>query len=218
MLLVLSSCQAGIRVGLDANDHGGGRVVAVVTLDRDAQKLVGDLTGKLRTADLEKAGWKIVGPEKVGADLRITATKNYASPAGASRAVRELDNGSAMFSDFKITQHRSLLRTTTAFSGTIDLRKGIEAFSDQTLTRELGSPLGATPDEFSKRIGAQLQDALPITVGVLLPGRVSSNAPTESGGPAGWHPKPGDRGERHAAAAACTKLRVRRAAGPCLRP
>ena len=59
-----------------------------VTLDPDAQKLVGDLTGKLRVDDLTKAGWNVVGPEKVGEDVRITATKSCSSPAGAERAVR----------------------------------------------------------------------------------------------------------------------------------
>jgi hypothetical protein len=192
-LLVLGGCQAGVRVGIDANDHGGGRVVAVVTLDRDAQKLVGDLKGKLRVDDLVKAGWTIDGPTKAGTDVRITATKRFTSSAGAARAVHELDGGSGLFSGFTVSQQRSLLRTTTRFRGTVDLRKGIDAFSDPTLEKELGSPLGATPDEFSQRIGTQLQKALPITVGVLMPGRVTSNAPVEDGGSAAWHPKLGDR-------------------------
>jgi hypothetical protein len=175
-------------------------VVAVVTLDADAQKVAGDLTGKLRVGDLTKAGWKVQGPDRVGTDVRITATKKYTSAAGAARAVRELDGGNGMFGHFTVSQKRSLLRTTTRFSGTVDLHKGIDTFSDATLTRELGSPLGATPDEFASRIGTQLQDALPITVGVLLPGTVSSNAPTESGGSAAWHPKLGDRIELTATA------------------
>jgi hypothetical protein len=192
-LLLLGGCQAAVRIGIDANDHGGGRVLAVVTLDSDAQKLVGDLKGKLRVDDLVKAGWVIDGPEKVDGDVRITATKEYASSAGAARAVRELDGGSGLFKDFRVTQDRALLRTTTRFSGTVDLRRGIEAFSDETLAKELGSPLGATPEEFAKRIGTELRAAVPITVGVILPGEVTSNATTESGSSAAWHPKLGDR-------------------------
>ncbi len=199
-LLLLGGCQAGVRIGIDANDHGGGRVVAVVTLDGDAQELVGDLTSNLRTEDLAKVGWKIDGPEKFNGDVRITAVKKFTSSAGAARAVRELDGGSGLFNDFIVTQDRSLLRTTTRFRGTVDLRKGIEAFSDDTLAKELGSPLGATPEEFAKRIGTELRAALPITVGVLLPGKVSSNATTESGGSAAWHPKLGDRIELRATA------------------
>jgi len=192
-LLVLGGCQAAVRVGVDANDHGGGRVVAVVTLDPDAQRYVGDLKGKLRVDDLVKAGWTVEGPKRVGRDVQVTATKKFTSSAGATRAIRELDGGSGLFSGFSVSQQRSFLRTTTRFRGTVDLRKGIEAFSDPALEQQLGSPLGATPDEFSKRIGAQLQRAVPITVGVLLPGRVTSNAPTEDGGSAAWHPKLGDR-------------------------
>ncbi len=192
-LVLLSGCETAIRVGVDANDSGGGRVVAVVTLDRAAQNFVGDLKGKLRVDDLVRAGWQVEGPTKVGTDLRVTATKRFGSSAGAARAVRELDGGSGLFADFSVTQERSLLRTTTLFRGTVDLRRGIEAFSDDELTKTLGSPLGATPEEFERRIGRALQEALPITVGVLMPGEVSSNAPTEDGGSAAWHPKLGDR-------------------------
>jgi hypothetical protein len=192
-LFLFGGCQAAVRVGVDANDQGGGRVVAVVTLDKDAQKVVGDLKQKLRVGDLVKAGWKIDGPKQVGDKVEITAAKKFTSAAGAARAVRELDGGSGLFSSFRVSQHRSLLRTTTEFHGTVDLRKGIDAFSDPALEQELGSPLGATPDEFSQRIGEQLQKALPITVGVLLPGKVTSNAPVEDGGSAAWHPKLGDR-------------------------
>jgi len=192
-LFVLSGCQAGIRVGVDANNHGGGRVVAVVTLDRDAQKLVGDLKSQLKVDDLTKAGWTVVGPGKVGSDVRVTATKPFTTAAGANRAVRELDGNKGLFKNFTLSQKKGLLRTSTAFRGTVDLRKGVESFSDPALQKTLGSPLGATPAEFEKRIGSQLGAALPITVGVLMPGRVSSNAPTESGGSAAWHPKLGDR-------------------------
>lgn len=192
-MFFLSACEAGIRVGIEANDNGGGRVVAVVTLDREAQLVAGDLKGKLEVDDLTKAGWDVVGPEKVGSDVRITATKPFASPEGAARAIRELDGAKGMFKNFRISQSRGLFRTTTKFSGSVDLRQGIEAFSDDELAEELGSPLGATPAEFAQRIGDELSDALPITVGVLLPGDVESNATQESGGSAAWHPKLGDQ-------------------------
>ncbi len=180
-------------MGIDANNHGGGRVVAVVTLDKEAQAIAGDLRGKLSVDDLTKAGWKVVGPEKVGGDVRITATKPFASAAGAARAVHELDGAKGMFKNFRLTQKRGLFRTTTAFAGTVDLRQGIDAFSDDELTDVLGSPLGATPEEFAQRIGSAVSDALPITVGVLLPGEVTSNAPVDDGGSAAWHPKLGER-------------------------
>ncbi|MEY2396859.1 MAG: hypothetical protein QOJ00_33 [Actinomycetota bacterium] len=192
-LFSLTGCQAAIRVGVDTNDHGGGRVIAVVTLDRDAQKLVGDLKGQLKVDDLTAAGWKVVGPEKIGSDVRVTATKAFNTPAGATRAVHELDANKGLFKNFTVTQHKTLLRTTTSFHGTVDLRQGIESFSDAALDKKLGSPLGATPAEFEKRIGTAVGDALPITVGVLMPGKVSSNAPVEGGGSAAWHPKLGDR-------------------------
>jgi hypothetical protein len=199
-LLALTGCRTEIRIGVAANDHGGGHVLAVVTLDKDAQKLVGDLAGQLRVDDLKKAGWTISGPTKVGDNLRVSATKPYFTADGARKAVAELDGGKGLFKNFRITQHKSLLRTTTKFTGSVDLHQGIDAFSDPELQRTLGSPLGATPDEFAKRIGTQLSAALPITVGVILPGTVDSNAPIESGNTAAWHPKLGDKIELVASA------------------
>lgn len=192
-LFFLSGCEAAIRIGVDANANGGGRVLAVVTLDKDAQSLVGDLKEQLRTDDLKQAGWTIVGPEKVGTDLRVTASKPFKTAAGATKAVQELDGAKGLFKDFTLSQERGLFRTTTKFAGTVNLRDGIESFSDAELERVLGSPLGATPAEFEKRIGRAVSEALPITVGVLLPGKVSSNATTESDGSAAWHPKLGDQ-------------------------
>lgn len=194
LLFLLSGCEAAIRVGVDANDRGGGRVVAAVTLDKQAQAIAGDLKGRLEVDDLTKAGWKVEGPTKLpNGRVEIKATKPFASSAGATQAVRELDGAKGLFKDFKVSQSRGLFRTTTKFSGSVDLRQGIESFSDDELEEALGSPLGATPEEFSQRIGSALSEALPITVGVLMPGDVSSNAPTESGGSAAWHPKLGDR-------------------------
>jgi hypothetical protein len=201
LLLVLSGCKASLLVGVDANDHGGGTVRAVVSLDKQAQAIAGDLTGKLQVDDLTKAGWKIVGPTKVsGGDVQIVATKKFASAAGATQAVRELDGAKGLFKDFRLSQSRGLFRTTTKFSGTVDLRKGIDSFSDEQLTQQLGSPLGATPQEFAQRIGTALSDALPIKVGVALPGQLTSNAPLDTGSQAAWSPKLGERVELVASA------------------
>jgi len=193
MLTSLGGCKVGLRVGVNADERGGGDVHAAVTLDKDAQRYAGDLKGQLRVDDLVKAGWKIVGPETIdkGA-VRVTATKPFAKPEQVVAIVAELDGASGLFDKFRLHQERSFLKTTTKFDGTVDLRQGIEAFSDDRLRAQLGSPLGATPEEFSRRIGTELADALLVTVGVRLPGQLSSNAPQSTGGAANWHPRLGE--------------------------
>lgn len=194
LLLLLSSCKASLFVGVESHADGSGVVRATIALDKQAQAITGDLKGKLRVDDLTKAGWKVKGPVKVaGGDVQIEATKRFTSPSGAAQAVKELDGAKGLFKGFTVTQKRGLFRTSTKFSGTVDLRQGIEAFSDDELTEALGSPLGATPEEYSQRIGAALSDALPIKVGVLLPGSIESNAPLDSGDQAAWTPKLGER-------------------------
>ncbi len=92
--------------------------LAVVTLDQDAQQARGRSRRPVarRRPHRRRAG-RSTGPTKVGRDLRVTAAKPYTSAAGAARAVRELDGGKGLFKDFRVTQHKSLLRTTTEFSG-----------------------------------------------------------------------------------------------------
>lgn len=199
LLVSLGGCKVAIRVGVEANQRGSGRVLAVVTLDPDAQRYVGTL--QLETADLVKAGWKVAGPTKIArGELQVTATKAFATPAQAQRIVRELDQGSGLFRDFRLVQQRSFFKTSSKFRGTVDLSKGLETFSDDELRATLGPSLGATQEEFAQRIGTALADALPMTVGVRLPGEVTANAPQASGGAAAWHPRLGERVELTAAA------------------
>jgi len=193
LLLSLGGCKVALRVGVDAGPQGDGEVRAVVTLDRDAQRFVGDLRGKLRVDDLTRAGWKVVGPERAaGGGVRVTATKRFARSGDLGAIVRELDGGKGLFARFTLRQDRSFLKTTSRFAGRVDLSEGVESFSDDTLRAELGSPLGASPEELSQRIGSSVADAIPITVGVRLAGSIGSNAPQNAGGAAAWHPRLGE--------------------------
>ncbi|HVE93539.1 MAG TPA: hypothetical protein VNB24_01370 [Acidimicrobiales bacterium] len=193
MLLSLSGCKVSLRVGVEAGAHGDGAVRAVVTLDRDAQRFVGDLKGKLRVDDLARAGWTVTGPDKLAAGaVRVTATKRFADPSQVTKIVSELDGGKGLFAGFRLRQDRSFLKTTSRFEGRVDLSDGIESFSDDTLREQLGSPLGASPEELSQRIGSSLADALPITVGVRLAGSIDSNAPQSANDAAAWHPRLGE--------------------------
>lgn len=182
-----------MRVGVEAGAHGDGEVRAVVTLDRDAQRFVGDLRGKLRVDDLARAGWTIAGPDTVGAGaVRVTATKRFARPSDVAGIVSELDGGTGLFDGFRLRQQRSFLKTTSRFEGRVDLSEGVESFSDDTLREQLGSPLGASPAELAQRVGTPLADAIPITVGVRLAGSIDSNAPQNPDGAAAWRPRLGE--------------------------
>ena len=193
-VVLCSGCKTRLNIGVEANGHGGGDVVATIALDKAAQAIVGDLKGKLDVDDLTRAGWKITGPTKAdNGEVAITARKAVKTLAGVERAIKELDGDSGLFKNFRVTQDKGLLQTKTRFSGSVDLRRGIESFSDEALRKTLGSPLGATEDEFAARIGTVLSEALPINVVANLPGDVDSNAPVQSSGQAVWRPKLGDR-------------------------
>ena len=94
-VVLCSGCKTRLNIGVEANDHGGGDVVATIALDKAAAAIVGDLKGKLDVDDLTRAGWKITGPTKAdNGEVAITARKAVKTLAGVERAIKELDGDS----------------------------------------------------------------------------------------------------------------------------
>ncbi|MBV9412399.1 MAG: hypothetical protein JO148_12435, partial [Acidimicrobiia bacterium] len=138
-LLVCTACQVTIAVGVDAQQNGSGVVRAGVGLDDDALHQIPDLAQQLRVDDLKKAGWTIVGPRKEGDNRTwVRATKAFTNPAGAAKAMNELNGPKGPFKNFKLTSKQSFLRTKMSFSGTVD-RVGASALADPRLQQQLAN-------------------------------------------------------------------------------
>jgi hypothetical protein len=201
LLLLSSACQVTIAVGVDAKANGSGVVRAGVGLDADALRQIPDLGQQLRVDDLKKAGWTVVGPRKEG-DGRtwVRATKPFADPAGARKAVGELNGPNGPFKDFRLTRSHSLLRTKTAFSGTVDLA-GARSLADPRLQQQMGSS-GVDPKVLQQQLDQAVNRAFRLEVVAQLPGKISSNAPTQVSGGVVWHPKVGEQAKLTAASTA----------------
>jgi hypothetical protein len=191
-LLLCSACQVTIAVGVDANQNGSGVVRAGVGLDADALRQIPDLAQQLRVDDLKKAGWAIVGPRKER-DGRtwVRATKPFADPAGARKAMTELNGPSGPFKAFRLTRTHSLLRTRTSFSGTVDLA-GARSLADPKLQEQLGGS-GVDPKVLEQQLDLAVNRAFRLEVVAQLPGKISSNAPTQVSGGVVWRPKVGEQ-------------------------
>jgi hypothetical protein len=191
-LLLCSACQVTIAVGVDAHQNGSGVVRAGVGLDADALRQIPDLAQQLRVDDLKKAGWTIVGPRKER-DGRtwVRATKPFADPAGARRAMVELNGPKGPFKNFRLTRTHSLLRTKTSFSGTVDLA-GARSLADPKLQEQLGGS-GVDPKVLEEQLDQAVNRTFRLEVVAQLPGKLSSNAPTEVSGGVVWHPKVGEQ-------------------------
>ena len=101
----------------------------------------------------------------------------------------ELNGADGPFRDFRIVRTKSLTRSKTTFTGTLDLSRGLTGLSDPELTTALGDvDLGldiaglpadsATPSPRSVRVQVDRRPA----------GKVTTNAPDPEGGRALWAP------------------------------
>jgi hypothetical protein len=194
VVALTSGCQLTTAVGIDANRDGSGMVRVAVGLDADAARRVPNLKQDLRTDDLTKAGWTIVGPRKED-DGRtwIRASKPFDDPGDATEVITEISGVNGPFKDFHLARSRSFLTTKTEFSGTVDLKGGIEAFGDDQLRQRLGgSSIGIDTKELESRIGQVLDRIFTFRVQARLPGDVDTNAPLEADQGAEWRPKLGE--------------------------
>jgi hypothetical protein len=189
LLLLATGCRLDVRVGLDVEDDGSGKVTVSAGLDDDALTRIGNLERQLEVDDLKAAGWTVTGPAKDADDdlTWVRATKPFATPAEAAAVMAEINGDRGPFRDFELRKSRSFARTTWRFTGRFDFGEGLAAFSDEQLTQALdGEPLGQSVEEIEAQLGAAIDRLVGIQVAVRLPGDISSNAPTEADNGAVW--------------------------------
>jgi hypothetical protein len=185
-----TACQLTVAAGLDVHRDGTGRVSAGLGLDADAVKEVGDLSTALRLDDVRAAGWQVDTPRKEDDGLTwVRASKPFADPEQVPAILAELNGPTGPFRDFKVVRAKSLTRSKTTFTGTVDLAGGLTGFSDAELNTTLDDvDLGLDLEGLRRRFGDQLD--VRVTAG--LPGEVKSNAPARDGSRALWAPELGE--------------------------
>jgi hypothetical protein len=192
--VLCTACKLSIAVGVDAHADGSGTVRAVVTLDREAAERLKRTGGRLEAADLRKSGWTVTGPTtaKDGGAV-LTATKPFRSARELGAVIDEVAGPRRPLRDFKLSRDRTFARTNLRFSGTVDLRGGVDQFGDDRLREQTGAEAGIDTAELERQAGTALNRFFTVQVAVRLPGSVSANAPTKAGNGAVWQPKLGER-------------------------
>jgi hypothetical protein len=171
-LLVGSACQATTRVTISVGPAGDGQVLVALRLDRDAARRFHNLADLVKVGDLRRAGWVITGPVD-GADgsATISAARRFRDGAEAATVLAQLSGQTGPLHTLALRYHRTVLSTSTALSGSVDLRAGIDAFADRGLAAQLGfSSLSAALSALRQAGGADPQ--LRVEVAVQFPGGI----------------------------------------------
>ncbi len=184
-----SACQVTLTAGVEVNRDGTGQVTAGVGLDDEAVKEIGDLAGALRLDDVRRAGWQVDQPRKEGDGLTwVRAAKPFNEPEQVPAIVAELNGPTGPFRDFRVERTKSLTRSKTTFTGTVDLAAGLSGLADDELTAALDDvDLGLGVEALRRRFG----DRIKVEASARLPGELTTNAPARDGRRATWAPEIG---------------------------
>lgn len=181
--LMSAGCQTNAYVRINVKPDGSGSVVVDVYLDAEAAKQVGDLSQILAVNDLKKAGWAVIGPAapKLVAASRSDRKESDPGPSNATLQVHlshtfsNFDEANALlaslngpdgpYKNVRISTSSSLFSRKVHVVGTVDLSKGLDAFSDAKLSKALGAPLsevvarsgGPVPTGDALRVSLQIE-------------------------------------------------------------
>ncbi|MHB8466631.1 MAG: hypothetical protein ACYDH6_07580 [Acidimicrobiales bacterium] len=126
----LAACEATARVTVSTTSAGRGVIAVSLILDREAAARVGDVGAGLRVDDLRRAGW-VVDPLVTAPDGSVTATVHHAFAGTFRTSLGPIG--------LDVHRHRGLVSSGEQVTGTVDLRDGLDAFSDPSLARALGT-------------------------------------------------------------------------------
>jgi hypothetical protein len=194
LALATTACQVTLSAGIDVGRDGSGRVTAGVGLDAAALTELGDPATALRVDDLRQAGWQVEAPRREDDGLTwVRASKPFTDPEHAAAVLAELNGPEGPFRDFRVVRTKSLTRSRTTFTGTLDLSRGLVGLSDPELAAALGDvDLGLDLEGLRQRFGDELARTVRVQVTAGLPGKIVTNAPARDGGRALWAPELGE--------------------------
>lgn len=194
LVVAAAGCRVDVELGVDVAQDGSGTIEVAVGLDPDAAGRVPRLVDQLEVGDLREAGWVITGPAVADDGWTwIRASKPFASPEQAGAVLAEITGADGPVRDFSIEREASAFFERWRLEGRVDLRAGLDAFSDDALRARLdGTSFGVDLAELERRAGVPLEEAVQFRVAARLPGTLTSNASVDVAGAAVWRPVLGD--------------------------
>jgi hypothetical protein len=179
-LVLLVGCQVKVQVDTKVNADGSGTVTVSVGLDADALRQVGDLRSQLRVSDLTAAGWTVSGPTRDRDGYTwVRATKPFADAAQATEVMDEVNGSNGAFREWTVSHSSSTWSSTWKVTGTVDLSKGMQTFSDPKLDQALGANgYDALVRQIEQREGKPVSQMVDVQVSVEVPGAARVYTPS----------------------------------------
>jgi hypothetical protein len=170
-VLLLPACQVKVDVRVSTTAAGAGEVRVTAALDEEAAAQ----TGTLALDDLKQAGWTVTATDSKNGGRVYTATHPFGSPEELAAVLRQV----GPFENVHLATDRSLLKTKTRFSGTLDLTPGLAVFSDDGVRAALGGTgIGLDPAAVKDATGVDVNSIADIGVTVAVPGQTVTTKAT----------------------------------------
>ena len=143
IVFLAAACNIQLRVTIDVQEDGSGKVTAAVGLDPIAQdqEAFEDLESILRTSDLSRSGWDFEASGK-SADGYVwyEASKGFLSPEDIQGILEELTSSPNAFTGWELSIESSKDKRIYGITGEVDLREGFSIFTDTELSGLLEEP------------------------------------------------------------------------------
>ncbi|MDH3755685.1 MAG: hypothetical protein OEU32_17615, partial [Acidimicrobiia bacterium] len=171
VVFVAAACEVAVDVVVDVSADGSGVVGVEVELDAEASARIPDLAELVRLDDLTEAGWTVEGPDDAeNGGVVLRATKPFDEPSRLGDVLDEITGPGGAFQDFELSRTTEFAQTDFDISGTVDLSRGIDLFTDAELAESLDDrPFGIDLDALEREIGP-LSDAVSFSFTARLPG------------------------------------------------
>jgi len=173
IVFLAAACNIQLRVTIDVQEDGSGKVTAAVGLDPIAQdqEVFEDLESILRTSDLSGSGWDFEASGK-SADGYVwyEASKSFLSPEDIQGILEELTSSPNAFTGWEFSVESSKDKRIYGITGEVDLREGFSIFTDTELSGLLEEPpLGISLEKLEADLGKDPADSVSMQVTVNLP-------------------------------------------------
>lgn len=171
LALAASGCRVALSAGVHVERDGSGVVSAGVGMDDAALAQLGDPAVRLRVDDLRAAGWRVEEPRREGDGMTwVRASKPFATAEEGSQTAAELSGPDGPWRDLAVERSPSTWRTTTSFSGVLDLTRGLAGLVDPEAAALLGDEVDLGPEGLVRRLGPDAGERITVELEAVLPG------------------------------------------------